>query len=117
MGCDIHVFLERKNKDGKYELVKELDGTASVRNYRLFAALAGVRGEGPEPKGLPADVSEAVREIRHDWGGDGHSDSWEPFEKAVELWEAHRYGDFPLVEFFEHGPPEPDDRLVFWFDN
>lgn len=59
------------------------------RNYNLFAILADVRngrgfagvqtGEGfnpiADPRGLPEDVCEAVRNLSDDWGCDGHSHS------------------------------------------
>ena len=38
------------------------------RNYSLFSVLAGVRGYGPpiiEPRGLPDDIGESVKE---EWG-------------------------------------------------
>ena len=96
MGCDIHCYAERKNKDGKWEIVgnvkKEEDGWVSIdyepyhdRNYNLFAILANVRngtafagcetGEGfnpiSNPKGVPSDASED-----YEWVGDGHSHSY-----------------------------------------
>lgn len=97
MGCDIHMYVEykRKNKsvwengdyftkggtwaeeDG-YER-KELHGS---RNYTLFTTLAGVRdyGEGSpmvaEPKGLPEDVTDYVKQESDEDGCDGHTHSW-----------------------------------------
>jgi hypothetical protein len=65
MGADIHLFIEtiateesqaEAWSDGEIEL---------VRDYDLFCALAGVRGDRPPlfaPRGLPRDVSSAVFE-------------------------------------------------------
>jgi len=72
MGTDIHVFIEYRVNDGEWQADPHhvfLDGeyprlrpvTTTGRDYELFAALAGVRGEGPEPKGLPEDVSPQIK--------------------------------------------------------
>ena len=98
MGCDIHCYAERKNKDGKWEIVgnkeKEEDGLINIdyepyvnRNYNLFAILANVRngaafagcrtGEGfnpiSNPKGIPSDASEDYASITKQWDGHYHS--------------------------------------------
>lgn len=78
MGADIHLFLERKAKikgEDKWVGLKKVPGPADNRNYRLFADLAGVRGEGPEPKGLPDDVSDLVWMESDYWDVDAHSHS------------------------------------------
>lgn len=97
------------------------------RNYDLFAMLADVRngrgfagietGEGflpiCDPKGLPDDVSEPVREASDRWGVDGHSHSWHTLADlqayfAVERKTRH-YGMVSLDEykvFKEKGQPE-----------
>lgn len=63
MGTDIHLYLEKKNKEGKWERVDyeenlEPDG----RSYDIFGFLAGVRDEGNfEPqfpdRNIPEDSS------------------------------------------------------------
>lgn len=72
MGCDIRIYVERKSNS--WNLVSELD---IRRNYDLFAILADVRngygtagvnrseGFNPisDPRGLPADISDEVKEI------------------------------------------------------
>lgn len=97
MGCDIHMYVEYKRKNenvwktGDYFVKggvwaeddgyarKELHGS---RNYTLFTTLAGVRdyGEGnsivSEPRGLPVDVSDYVKQESDRWDGDGHTHSW-----------------------------------------
>lgn len=54
MGCDIHAYVEY-TKDKKNPYWENLTRNFGARNYALFAALAGVRGElGPfGPKGMP----------------------------------------------------------------
>lgn len=101
MGCDIHMYVEKKI-DGKWqflppperELWKNQDGTSYMgadwywgRNYSLFAMLADVRngygfagvdrGEKVAPidfpRGVPSDASPEYLEIVEEWGIDGHS--------------------------------------------
>lgn len=104
MGCDIHLFVEKRVKGkwvtaDKWETDKDDDPPrkhvpydASFyhdRNYNLFAILADVRngrgfagiktGEGFEPieapRGLPDDVCDELRAESEQWGSDGHSHS------------------------------------------
>lgn len=61
MGCDIHLYFERKNNENKWEPI-EIDERLfpDDRNYELFGLLAGVRGscEGYFPsRGIPKDTS------------------------------------------------------------
>lgn len=126
MGCDIHLFAEKKH-NGKWVMVNEVRGKGRQRNYRLFAAIAGVRGEGPAPKGLPIDVSESVNMHADLDGSDGHSHSWMTLREAVSAWNVKRYDDekdvpdsIPSWGFFELEAEEDewdDYRVVFWFDN
>lgn len=99
MGCDIHLFLEYKAGDGpwtqdkahkldedepEYKRVEELPGN---RNYQLFGALAGVRGEGPDPEGIPEDASDMIKHASELYGEDGHSHSYTSladFKKALK---------------------------------
>ena len=51
------------------------------RCYELFATLANVRNDADitpisNPKGLPVDASDYVKERAKSWGHDGHSHSW-----------------------------------------
>jgi len=105
MGCDIHLFVEKK-VDGKWVSAdswerEEEEGFNSLsvdynkrfysgRNYDLFAILADVRngsgfagcdtGDGfvpiDSPRGIPEDASTEVKECSERWDGDGHSHSW-----------------------------------------
>lgn len=78
MGCDIHLYVEKKTK-GKWQHIA--GNFYDSRNYETFAILADVRnGNGIKPisppKGLPIDVSKAVRQESDNWGRDGHSHSY-----------------------------------------
>ena len=101
MGCDIHPYIERKNKEtGKWESLslyyKKEDGTYEEcyvyggRCYQLFGLLAGVRSWPSDPfvstRGVPNDLSE---EVQKHWdsgkreegegffgGTDWHSATW-----------------------------------------
>lgn len=156
MGCDIHMVVERKFGErwvgvhacpyGWAEVMPPTGGFVSgrtywpvrSRNYDLFAALAGVRGDGPEPRGLPDDASDLTVMEAEGWGDDGHSHSWLPLSEALMLFIQHRQvgaleGGHPLDYFGvdvytdednEGDPPDlnarptlAEYRLVFWFDN
>lgn len=104
MGCDIHMYVEYKRKnrekqdiwihgdyfkpnpyydgkdkdESKFERM-ELYGS---RNYSLFSTLAGVRDYThsmipvSEPKGLPKDICQYIKESYGDWAQDAHNASW-----------------------------------------
>lgn len=98
MGCDIHSYAEKRNKNtGKWEKVtgqfsldsyyKKLykkekgDSPFNWRSYSMFAFLAGVRNYDycepiSEPKDFPNDASPEVTESYEKWFGDAHSTSW-----------------------------------------
>lgn len=84
MGCDIHVFIEKKEGDiwkkvpdefgPKHEFYKSpninndnwnINCWDVTRNYSLFGMLAGVRSFDvrpiADPRGLPKDTSEEIR--------------------------------------------------------
>ena len=104
MGCDIHSFAERRNKEtNKWEKVEDAFTLDSYdkelmkkdkdehpfdwHSYSLFAFLADVRNYDhceplAEPKGIPKDVCEEIRSEWERWEGDGHSAS---FFTAKEL--------------------------------
>lgn len=112
MGCDIHMYVERKvngkwcnadyfvsNPDWepdewgrapkeKFYHVPLYDG----RNYALFATLANVRNYGntdyiSEPKDLPDDASEFVKSEWETWEFDGHSASWLTLQELLKFHE------------------------------
>lgn len=136
MGCDIHLVLERKYglKWIAVDTFKSHNGTgkeyaspaAISRNYERFAALANVRGDGPEPRGIPSDISETTAMLLEDWEGDAHSMSWLPLEEAAKVFLAtDRYETtdymqkYPQSHYFNVDEDEKrgKHRLVFWFDN
>lgn len=106
MGCDIHLFCERRIDYDKWECedhfrirTDDVPETISIqsindypkyldpvplysdRSYALFSLLAGVRNCGgieqiDDRRGLPHDVSEIVKAYSDYWDTDGHSHSW-----------------------------------------
>ena len=169
MGCDIHIILEKKH-NGKWVGVCDYSGArgkgqevsietaddgykriepkyvswlASNRNYRLFAELAGVRGETNttmEARGLPKDASDLTRMLADGWGDDGHSQTYMSVDEYMgcvtrSLGDMERAAlvadrlegkegvlvdrvEHLLGEFFEYEQTDFSDfRLVMWFDN
>ena len=86
MGCDIHYVVEEPMEDSgwigimsteapfapPFEIRRKIPlWQFSDRDYAFFARLAGVRGEGPEPLGLPSDASQMTRHY-----ADSDADYW-----------------------------------------
>ena len=166
MGCDIHFVVERKSKGlnrwigvwssgssprfpsdiSMAALLAEEPTNLWVyrnivlkdRNYAFFAALAGVRGDGPDPAGLPEDVSELAQEESEAWDGDGHSHSWNTLYDFVHTWLSVAYPSkyMPLLmeapttalnlvdaiagNYISTKPEYHEDsayRVVYWFDS
>lgn len=122
MGCDIHVFVEKRVKD-RWVMVHEAV-EAENRNYERFAQLAGVRGSGPKPKGLPLDISDSTNLQADRWGVDGHSHSWLYLPEAMQIWQRTEYNQNSFnykYPYYYFGLDEVADaeeyRIVFWFDN
>ena len=112
MGCDIHLFLERKRKnettwklDPGHEIEIEdlgdgdtniyLNRAASGRDYSLFGALSnGVRGwNGIPRRGIPDDTATEILEEYNRWGSDAHSTTHVSLNEYVEAIN-HRYDYF-----------------------
>lgn len=117
MGCDIHLFAEKKvgekwisidkytknpdfGEDDNREFIIERENRIySGRNYNLFCALAGVRSfhfEGDpsivsEPKGLPEDCCDEIKKESAAYGSDGHSHSWNTLAE-LEAFDWKEYG-------------------------
>lgn len=104
MGCDIHIYVERKCRDGWYNcdyFVPNINyngnnseyvriETYGGRNYSLFATLANVRNYGNtyficEPKGFPDDASEYVEKEHDSWGWDAHSASYLTLQELIDF--------------------------------
>ena len=103
---------------------------ALERNYARFAALAGVRGDGPAARGLPDDASDTARWLFDAGGYD--SPSWLPLDEATRIFAMTDarglFGSGDVPEFGTHGGGNdayfgvnsgegPEFRLVFWFDS
>ncbi len=134
MGCDIHGCLEKKINN-KWIMIRQYGFSKYIhfreRNYKRFAELACVRGEGGlTASGIPDDVSAGTQYWIDDYGCDGHNHSYLPIKKLVEIfskteWVADKYvRDYPFSYFLGiDGDDERkiDDignfRVVFWFDN
>ena len=128
MGCDIHICTEKKIGE-KWVMVWYLDyrDRATNRDYERFAALAGVRGDGPEPRGLPDErIGESTQYWLDYWGEDAHSHSWLGMTEACQIFlqtgrEPDDYArQYPYEYYFrvpEETPGLENWRIVFWFDN
>lgn len=162
MGADVHMFVEKKLRNDEWAIVQTfspinkkalgLESTGGYdwlffivegRNYALFAKLAGVRGNGPQAKGVPDDASPLYREYVDSWSSDGHSHSWctatefvarfletqdsrDPIVKEYAGWVLNRGQDNAVLTFLDNycavpirdGEDKADDyRFVFFFDN
>lgn len=101
MGCDIHVFVERKvgnhwvrvseakgprhpyydeAQDEKTKAYFDKPTWSPGRNYWLFGVLAGVRANQfepiIEPRGVPEDLSKSVAKEFKKWEGDAHTEHY-----------------------------------------
>ncbi len=147
MGCDIHFLVERRVKreplpDQWVAVRIMLHGFATSprgdkqnyawpagveRNYDRFAALAGVRGNGPAARGLPTDASDTARLLFKICGD--HTPSWLPLADAAHIFKRTERcetmrpvdRDYPEQYYFNVEPetdgPIEDHRVVFWFDS
>lgn len=132
MGCDVHLIVERRFGDkwigvwASDYVPNDADDKLTSRHYRLFNALAAVRGDmdGPPPRGLPDDASELSRAIIAEEGY--HSATWWSLADAQTIYNkpeiayvgetrAFTFEDFvPLVWSDEEAEPY---RVIFAFDN
>jgi len=105
MGCDIHVYIEKRvdnqfpwDTDEGHVVETEIYGegetyqwlqqvSATGRDYNLFGYLAGVRRvpDGAlEPRGVPSCVSKPIAEEYGRQGSDAHSASYLYLEEFKE---------------------------------
>lgn len=159
MGTDIHWVLEfRPDNTEKWigvystnmtpippryepigtEYTPNHDPLLAQRNYEFFGALAGVRANGPEPNGLPKDMSDLAFMEVNGWEADGHSYGHMPVEEFCRIADKiHTDNRFSHKTFVERLKGETkkdyalalmglyprlrayggDFRVVFWFDN
>jgi hypothetical protein len=80
MGCDIHSYAEKKNKDGAWERISNYR-FFEWRSYGVFGFLADVRNYSAvkpisKPRGLPKDISKEVFTKYEMQKGDAHTASW-----------------------------------------
>jgi len=142
MGCDIHPVLEKRWIDEETGETKAWVGLhcfpsmvisevyvggkvvatnyshwplAQNRDYALFAKLAGVRGDGPDPRGLPSDASELAR-MELDDNADLHSHSWATAREWIEACLGSERD--PEKLFLEADPKDPrvKDPYKYYLD-
>lgn len=139
MGCDIHIWAERKTANGYEALVDEefSEGNAPFnwRSYGLFGLLADVRNYSNVPpiaeiRGWPTDASQAAQANYDAWYCDAHSPSWLTIEDIENVdYDATFYDerddrlttirDFLWAGFFDDIAKLKAinaDRVVFFFD-
>ena len=155
MGCDIHIVVERK-WNGRWVGVRTDQGftrggykskegdwvypEVGRRDYAFFARLAGVRGDGPDPLGIPGDASDLTLALAQEWEYDGHHYSYLPLKEFAERWcaedeafiaamtaERLKGEDRAYARLLNrasigacdlYGDTDPNDfRVVFWFDS
>lgn len=129
MGCDIHYSIEKFHESANqwgHVLRDSSSHRAADRNYIRFAALAGVRGDGPDPTGLPENPSLGTRiHIDEEFG---HSRSFSELYDFLRL--LHRvdelesckpeFWELATYYFGEDGfqfKCEGSYRIIFWFDS
>lgn len=83
------------------------------RNYGRFAALCGVRGEGPDPKGLPEDASDLTKLRLPENNGDLHSHSWTSLREALEICLKTEYDSENV--FLNEKDPRKTNPLSYFF--
>lgn len=67
MGCDIHLFVEKRAGGAWVDITDRTGADEPERDYILFACLAGVRNRTDltpisELRGVPDDASARVRD-------------------------------------------------------
>ena len=130
MGCDIHIYVEgreRGSTNWKLLLPEDDERVYRSRNYDLFGMLAGVRRRDVqiyEARGIPPDASTEVAKA-FDERGD-HTPSWLTFHELLQI---HYSGMCTRFEKWIWDTLDPkhevcgerycveDLRIVFWFDN
>lgn len=124
---DFYMYHTDSNKQGRYDYSWP---KVTSRNYAIFAKLAGVRGEGPEPKGPPQDSSTLTKMKLDQWGYDAHSVTWYYLEDMVRIVSPHYLKDDVFDDDREdlayrlftsrtiEARANPTHfRVVVWFDN
>lgn len=102
MGCDIHGFLEVSHFEGAACAALFAGEAYLPRDYAVFDALAGVRGNRDRPplfapRGLPLDISEAAFENFFSFVID---------EADVSLWRGYNWVTIDEVSTTDRFPME-----------
>lgn len=127
MGCDIHLYRERRvNGEWETDTIEELEDPTDQyyqyqgfrlidgRSYTLFAALSNVRNYGSlhvpppaEDRGYPADACPVNMRCSIQWDADGHSHGYltigevyalkERWEESIVLYEQDDRTDSTFV--------------------
>ena len=128
MGCDIHLFVEKRTEAGYVGVPApgnwnndRLEFSAEPsrfkggdwfwdRNYALFAWLAGVRNSEnntplSDPRGLPLDAAPETRASSDEYGIDGHSHTFFTLSELAAAGKAT-----PLT----HGGAVPEEYYKKW---
>ena len=109
-------------------------GRLGRRDYKFFARLAGVRGDGPEPNGVPPDASAMTQRCVMRWEGDGHSHVHMTLREFVkrkiitdvtiaDAAKSKLQGNDPIAKYLgdcidDDGITLDDNtRVIAWFDN
>jgi hypothetical protein len=135
MGCDIHLLVEKKDKEGNFSVISVAVPQMDNRYYDMFR-LFGVhyRGNKSIPqiasdRGIPADASVTYRRECEYWEGDAHSHNWLTvdellffdYDQLIEYDFKHeKLRDVLSEGFFRDIKTLQDsgaDRIVFFFDN
>lgn len=137
MGCDIHMYVEKKVDNRWYPVKSDnpfqkgdqkpvkgyADWLYAGRNYRLFALLADVRNSGgieplDSPRGLPNDASKKIRDVFIE-DLDGHSHSYFTLRELQDNQERFEDGFESITKKLETLAENDSDsvRILFYFDN
>ncbi|MEH6419901.1 hypothetical protein [Pseudomonas sp. CGJS7] len=87
MGCDIDLYAECRDSEGKFR-VMPAPSTLQQRNYWRYSFLAGARNSFnivpiSEPRGLPDDVSGKIADESERQEGDALMHSWLTLEELI----------------------------------
>lgn len=117
MGCDIHLWIEGKDKKGNWFVanprfvdysnptrVRDAEEYDVGRNYTLFSALANIRNDNKIPfiqesRGLPHDVTEDVRYEADNWDLDGHSFGWVSVQEMQKYFYEYKYSNDETLKY------------------
>ncbi|MEQ1653257.1 MAG: hypothetical protein ABL897_12270 [Hyphomicrobium sp.] len=134
MGADVPIVVELKTPAGWLGVWASDTGPSvwsstgetlaiTWRDYDLFGRLAGVRREGPAPKGWPQDVSSLAAWCAQDNGGDYHSLTWYTLAEtlaiynAADSWAGTKKSRKFEASDFSYSADYGEVRVLFAFDN